>query len=43
MQIYGYFQGSSAPKRAFKTDFERYDGPFDSNAMQAHIYIGIKP
>ena len=41
-QIYGYFQGPGAPKRAFKTDFERYDGPFDPNAMQAHIYIGVK-
>jgi predicted transcriptional regulator YdeE len=41
-QIYGYFSGPGAPKRAFKTDFERYDGPFDPNAMQAHIYIGVK-
>ena len=41
-QIYGYFQGPGAPKRAFKTDFERYDGPFDPNAMQAHIFIGVK-
>jgi len=41
-QIYRYFQGPGAPKRAFKTDFERYDGPFDPNAMQAHIFIGVK-
>ena len=42
-QIYGYFAGPGAPKRAFQADFERYDGPFDPNAMQAHIYIGVKP
>lgn len=42
-QIYGYFTAPGAPTRAFKTDFERYDAPFDPNAMQAHIYIGVKP
>ena len=42
-QIYGYFTAPGAPARAFKTDFERYDAPFDPNAMQAHIYIGVKP
>ena len=41
-QIYGYFQGPGIPPRAFQTDFERYDGPFDPNSMQAHIYIGVK-
>ena len=41
-QVYGYFQGPGSPKRAFKADYERYDGPFDPNAMQAHIYIGVK-
>lgn len=41
-QIYGYFQGPGAPVRAFKTDFERYDGPSDPNAVQAHIFIGVK-
>jgi predicted transcriptional regulator YdeE len=42
-QIYGYFRAPNTPKRAFQSDFERYDGPFDPNAMQAHIYIGVKP
>ncbi len=41
-QIYGYFSEPGSPKRAFKTDFERYDGPFDPNAMQAHVFIGVK-
>ena len=42
-QIYGYFAGPGAPTRAFKADFERYDAPFDPNAMQANIFIGVKP
>ena len=42
-QIYGYFAGPGAAARAFKTDFERYDGPVDPNALQPHIYIGVKP
>ncbi len=41
-QIYGYFQGPGVPSRAFKADYEQYDGPFDGNAMQAHVFIGVK-
>ncbi len=42
-QIYGYFQRPGSPSRAFKSDFERYQPPFDPNAMQAHVFIGVKP
>jgi predicted transcriptional regulator YdeE len=42
-QIYRYFQGPGTPARAFKTDFERYEGPFEPNAVQAHIFVGVKP
>jgi len=42
MHVYSYFQTPGSPKRAFKSDFERYEGPMDPNAMQAHIYIGVK-
>ena len=41
-EIYGYFQAPSSPKRTFKTDFERYDDMSDPNAMQGHIFIGVK-
>jgi predicted transcriptional regulator YdeE len=42
MQIYGYFQTHPNPPRAFKSDFEVYSGPSDPNAVQAHIFIGVK-
>ena len=41
-EIYGYFQAPTSPKRTFKTDFERYDDMSDPNAMQGHIFIGVK-
>ena len=43
MRIYGYFQESGNLPRAYKTDFERYDNVSDPNALQAHIFIGVKP
>ena len=43
MQIYGYFQDPAHPKRAFKTDYETYQPPSDPNAIQGHIFIGVKP
>jgi predicted transcriptional regulator YdeE len=42
MQIYGYFQAHPNPARAFKADYEVYSGPSDPNAVQAHIFIGVK-
>ncbi len=41
-QIYGYFQSPSNPVRLFKTDYELYGEMTDPNAMQGHIFIGIK-
>jgi predicted transcriptional regulator YdeE len=41
-QIWAYFQEPSNPSRAYKSDFERYDGPPDPNSVQAHIFIGVK-
>jgi len=41
-EIAGYFQAPASPKRTFKTDFERYDDMSDPNAMQGHIFIGVK-
>ena len=41
-EIYGYFQAPTSPKRTFKIDFERYDDMSDPNAMQGHIFIGVK-
>ncbi len=41
-QIWAYFQEPSNPSRAYKTDFERYEGPQDPNNVQAHIFIGVK-
>jgi len=43
MQIYGYFQDPAHDKRLFKTDYETYEPPSDPNAVQAHIFIGVKP
>ena len=40
--IYGYFQAPASPKRTFKIDFERYADMSDPNAMQGHIFIGVK-
>ena len=42
MQIYGYFQDPAHPQRSFKTDFETYEPPSDPNAVQGHIFIGVK-
>ncbi len=42
-QIYGYFQDPANPQRAYKTDYERYDDLSNPNALQAHIFIGVKP
>lgn len=42
-QIYGYFQDPSNPLRAYNTDFEIYEDLSDPNAMQGHIFIGVKP
>jgi predicted transcriptional regulator YdeE len=42
-RIWTYFQESANPSRAYKTDFERYEGPQDPNNVQAHIFIGVKP
>ena len=42
MQIYGYFQAHPAPARAFETDYEVYSETSDPNAVQAHIFIGVK-
>jgi len=41
--IYGYFQAHPNPARGFKTDYELYAVPGDPNAVQAHIFIGVKP
>lgn len=41
-QIYGYFEAHASPARAFKSDYEVYSGPSDPNAVQAHIFIGVK-
>jgi predicted transcriptional regulator YdeE len=41
-EIYSYFQAPGATPRLFKTDFERYDDMSDPNAVQAHIFIGVK-
>jgi predicted transcriptional regulator YdeE len=41
-EIYGYFQTRPNPARAFKTDYEIYSDMSDPNAVQAHIYIGVK-
>jgi predicted transcriptional regulator YdeE len=41
--IYGHFQAHANPTRAFKTDYELYAVPGDPNAVQAHIFIGVKP
>lgn len=41
LQIWTYFQNSSNPPRAYKTDFERY-APTDPANVQAHIFIGVK-
>jgi predicted transcriptional regulator YdeE len=42
-QIWTYFQEPGNPSRAYKTDFELYEGPQDPNNVQAHIFIGLKP
>jgi predicted transcriptional regulator YdeE len=42
-QIWAYFQESGSPARAYKSDFERYDGPPDPNNVQANIFMGVKP
>lgn len=42
-QIWTYFQQPGNPARAYKSDFERYQGPSDPNNVQAQIYIGVKP
>jgi predicted transcriptional regulator YdeE len=41
-QIWNYFQEPGNPARAYKSDFERYEGPQDPNNVQAHIFIGVK-
>jgi predicted transcriptional regulator YdeE len=43
MQIYGYFGDPAHPKRLFETDYETYAAPSDPNAVQGHIFLGIKP
>lgn len=40
--IYGYFQNPANPPRTFKTDYEVYGEMTDPNAMQGHIFIGVK-
>ena len=42
-QIWTYFQEPVNPARAYKSDFERYEGSSDPNNVQAQIYIGVKP
>jgi predicted transcriptional regulator YdeE len=41
-RIWTYFQEPGNPARAYKSDFERYEGPQDPNKVQAHIFIGVK-
>jgi len=41
-QIAGFFQRPSNPARAFTTDYEVYGEITDPNAMQGHIFIGVK-
>ena len=41
-QIYAYFQNRANPKRTFKIDYEIYADMSDPNAMQGHIFIGVK-
>jgi predicted transcriptional regulator YdeE len=41
-QIYGYFQSPDNPHRAFKSDYEVYADMTNPNAMQGHIFVGVK-
>jgi predicted transcriptional regulator YdeE len=41
-QIWGYFQEPGNPVRAYKADYERYEGPSDPNNVQANIFMGVK-
>ncbi len=41
-QIWAYFQDPANPRRAYQADYERYDELSDPNAMQAHIFMGVK-
>ena len=41
-QIYAFFQAPDNPHRAFKADYEVYGEMINPNAMQGHIFIGVK-
>ena len=41
-QIFGYFQAPDSAHRAFKRDYEVYSDMSEPNAIQGHIFIGVK-